>query len=208
MSNQSLMTFLLGALLATTLIGCSNSPPARLYMIEPIVNANLAVQGDGLTLAVGPISMPGHLNRKEILTHDQRYRVDTAEFDRWAEPLEDNIAAVLAENLSVLVPTDRVAVYPWNDAVAVDYTVRVRIHQFGSQPAGDVVLLASWSIYNGGTTLITHKKGRYIESRGDAELVSIVAAMSQAMEQMSRDIADSLKLAASASRRTHQVDKS
>lgn len=208
MNKESRKSIILGALLATLLIGCSNSPPTRLYMIEPIVSANHAVQGDGITLAVGPISMPGHLNRKEILTHDQRYRVDTAEFDRWAEPLEDNIGAVLAENLSVLIPTDRVAVYPWNDAVAIDYTVRVRIHQFGSQPGGEVLLLASWSVYNGGNTPITHKKGRYIESRGDAELVSIVAAMSRAMEQMSRDIADSLKSAASASRQSHQADKS
>jgi uncharacterized lipoprotein YmbA len=208
MNKESRKSIILGALLATLLIGCSNSPPARLYMIEPIVSANHAVQGDGITLAVGPISMPGHLNRKEILTHDQRYRVDTAEFDRWAEPLEDNIGAVLAENLSVLIPTDRVAVYPWNDAVAIDYTVRVRIHQFASQPGGEVLLLASWSVYNGGTTLITHKKGRYIESRGDAELVSIVAAMSRAMEQMSRDIADSVTSAASPSRQSHQVDKS
>jgi uncharacterized lipoprotein YmbA len=208
MNKESRKSTILGALLATLLVGCSNSPPTRLYMIEPIVSANHAAQGDGITLAVGPISMPGRLNRKEILTHDQRYRVDTAEFDRWAEPLEDNIGAVLAENLSVLIPTDRVAVYPWNDAVAIDYTVRVRIHQFASQPGGEVLLLASWSVYNGGTTLITHKKGRYIESRGDTELVSVVAAMSRAMEQMSRDIADSLKSAASASRRSHQVDKS
>jgi uncharacterized lipoprotein YmbA len=208
MNKESRKIIILGALLATLLIGCSNSPATRLYMIEPIVSAKHAVQGDGIALAVGPISMPGHLNRKEILTHEQRYRVDTAEFDRWAEPLEDNIGAVLAENLSVLIPTDRVAVYPWNDAVAIDYTVRVRIHQFASQPGGEVLLLASWSVYNGGTTLITHKKGRYVESRGDAELVSIVAAMSRAMEQMSRDIADSVMSAASASRQSHQVDKS
>jgi uncharacterized lipoprotein YmbA len=208
MNKQSRKTIILGALLVTALVGCSNSPSARLYMMEAMAIAGPAGEGHPMTLVVGPISLPGHLNRKEILTHDQRYRVNTAEFDRWAEPLEDNIGAVLAENLSVLVPTDRVAIYPWSDTAAIDYTVRVRIHQFGSQPGGEVVLLASWSVYDGNNALVTRKKGRYIESLGDAELVSVVAAMSQAMEQMSRDIADSLKSTASASTQSRRAEQS
>ncbi len=36
-----------------------------------------------------------------------------AEFDQWAAPLGDNFTRVLAENLVMLIPTERVAIFPW-----------------------------------------------------------------------------------------------
>ena len=40
-------------------------------------------------------------------------RFDLSENDRWAEPLDENLTRVLAKNLSVLLRTDRIVVYPW-----------------------------------------------------------------------------------------------
>jgi hypothetical protein len=35
-----------------------------------------------------------------------------AEFEQWATPLKDTVARGLAENLSLLIPTDRVVLHP------------------------------------------------------------------------------------------------
>ncbi|UCC31474.1 MAG: membrane integrity-associated transporter subunit PqiC [Phycisphaerales bacterium] len=41
------------------------------------------------------------------------HRLTLAEFDRWAEPLAFGFSRVLAENLSALLLTDRVLLFPW-----------------------------------------------------------------------------------------------
>lgn len=174
------------------LTGCATSPSARLYVIEPmVVSDHESVESD-LTIVVGPISLTEQLNRKEILTRDHRYRATVAEFDRWAEPLDDNIAAVIAENLSALVRTDLVMVYPWEHSRLVDYTVRVQIHRFGRAPGGQVVLSTSWTIVDSDNALIKLERDRYIEPLDGNDIVATVAAMSRSLERLSRDMANEL----------------
>ena len=156
---------LMTVMLIAALSGCSASPPTRLYVIEPMAVLDGPSANSELTIVVGPITLPEHLNRKEILTHDQPYRLSAAEFDRWAEPLEHNSTAALAAHLSALVQTDHVIAYPWDTSHTVDYTVRVRVHTFGSDPSGEVVLSASWMVHDAGNTLVRLSKTRYSEPR-------------------------------------------
>lgn len=186
---------LVGALLIGVLGGCGTSPPSRLYVIEPMTMTADANVARGPTISVGPITMPEHLNRREILTHDELYRVNAAEFDRWAEPLDEGITAALAENLSILVPTDHVITYPLDDAHQVDYTVQVRVISFGAQPSGQVVLKASWVIRDTAKASVTHSRAQFSEQRLGNAMVDTVAAMSRAIEQLSRDIADAINAA-------------
>ena len=116
-------------------------------------------------------------------------RVHAAEFDRWAEPLDDNITLVLAENLSLLLGTERVIAYPWDTAHSVDYTVRARISRFGSEPGGDVVLAVSWMIHDGHGIPIDLNKAEFSEPRFGSDVVDTVAAMSRAVAQFSKEIA-------------------
>ena len=193
-------SILVGTLLFGILSGCESSPSPRLYMIEPMTMMGSANSVAGLTIAVGPITLPEHLNRKEILTHDEPYRVSTATFDRWAEPLDQDITAALAENLSILVPTDRVITYPFDNALQVDYTVNVRVFSFGAGPNGEVELKSSWVIYDTANAPATCSKARYSEQRRGSEVVDTVAAMSRAIEQLSRDIADAINKASTKSK--------
>lgn len=197
MNKNTLQIVFASTLLVSTLAGCSASPETRLYIIEPMSAPANSQVGENLTIAVGPIKLPKHLNRKEIVTHDQRYRVTSAEFDRWAEPLDDNITNVLAENLSVLIPSDQVIAYPWDTAHEFDYTVRVRVSKFGTNPTGEFVLSASWMIYDAANVLVKYKKTGYSAPRRGDDMDALVAAMSQTIEQLSRDIATAL-IAASA----------
>ena len=192
---MSTMTFsfsLLSILAFSVLTGCSTSPPTRLYLIEPIRVSERPKESKPLRIGIGPIQLAEHLNRKEILTQDKRYRINAAEFDRWAEPLDDNITAALAENLSLLIPTESVLAYKWDLGYPVDYRVRVNILSFGSEPSGEIVLSAFWVIQDAGGSSVKLRKSRYSERRNGDDMVSIVAAMSRTIEQLSRDIASAL----------------
>ena len=189
----------ISTLLLRTLSACSSSPEPRLYIIEPMIaSAGTQIDND-LSIGVGPVTLPARLNRKEIVTHDQRYRLNSAEFDRWAEPLDHNITNALAENLSVLIPSDQVIAYPWDSAHDFDFTVQVRVITFGAIPNGEVVLSTSWMIYDAVNARVELTKKRYAAARRGNEVVALVAAMSQTIEQLSRDIAATLVAAAAES---------
>lgn len=180
------------ALLPSLLTACSTSPETHLYIIEPMIaSANTQIDND-LSIGVRLVTLPAHLNRKEIVTHNQRYRVNSAEFDRWAEPLDHNITNALAENLSVLIPSDQVIAYPWDSAHGLDFTVQVRVITVGENPNGEVVLSTSWVIYDASNTSFENTKRRYTASRRGNGMVAFVAAMSQTVEHLSRDIATTL----------------
>jgi len=71
---------------------------------------------------VGPVELPEYLDRPQIMTCESRNELQFAEFDRWAGSLEKAFSRVLAVNLSILLSTDRVAVYPWK-TTPIDHQV-------------------------------------------------------------------------------------
>ncbi len=78
MNKPALKIVFVGALLLNTLTACSTSPAPNLYIIEPMTTSASTRIDNDLSIGVGPVTLPAHLDRKEIVTHDQRYRVKSA----------------------------------------------------------------------------------------------------------------------------------
>ncbi len=96
---------------------------------------------------------------------------------------------VLVENLSILLSTDRVVHHTFRTSMPVDYQVRVEVIQFDDAPGDGVVLIARWNIHDGkGKTFPCHEKTRH-EEPAAAGCDGLVAAQSQALTELSRDIA-------------------
>ncbi len=111
---------------------------------------------------------------------------------QWAEPLQDGFTRVLAENLSLLLATDRVALFPWK-TFAPEYQVVVEVTHFLGQTGGEVSLVALWSILNkDGREALVSKKSSCRESTGSSEYEALAAAMSRTVVALSRDIATAL----------------
>ncbi len=143
-----------------------------------------------LTIAVGPVTLPERLRRNEIIHRAEPFKVTVEEFDRWAESLEANVTSTLAENLSTMVPTERVIVYPWEMSSLADYSVRARFLEFGPSASGDVVLSAVWAVSStGGTRIVALRKSVFREPRAGDDVLATVSAMSRALGQLSRQIA-------------------
>ena len=113
-----------------------------------------------------------------------------AEFDKWAEPLEKNLTRVLAENLSILLSTDRVVVFPWPGSMQVLYQVTVDVTQMEYTPDGKAMLVAGWSVFgNNGEKLLEIKRSRIIVPVESTGFEAIASAQSRAVGEMSREIA-------------------
>ena len=179
------------------LTGCAgSSAPVRLYVLTPPPEARVAPLGPavpgGLALGVGPVRLPGLLDRPQIVTRRGADEIDAAEFHRWAEPLADSVPRILAENLAALWKTDRVAIFPWDPEQAVRYQVVVDVMRFDGAMGGDVVLDARWRILATHGKELAANRSLLTQPTGGAGYPAVVAAMSRALAALSREIAATL----------------
>ena len=178
-----------------TVSGCSTGPSARLYVLTSLPRAESVAPtagGRALSIGIGPVELPQYVNRSQIVTGQQSSELHSAVSAQWAEPLQDGFTRVLAENLSLLLATDRVALFPWK-TFAPEYQVVVEVTHFLGQTGGEVSLVALWSILNkDGREALVSKKSSFRESTGSSEYEALAAAMSRTVAALSRDIATAL----------------
>jgi hypothetical protein len=196
---RHLLAYYLIAVMLSVLAGCATTPPSRFYILSP-VTADAATQpaGPATAIGVGPVDLPKYLNRPQIAVRSGANELFYDETQRWAETLQDNVTAVLTENLSRLVPTDRVAVFPWGRTTTIDYQVEAQISRFDADANGNVVLSANWKLYREhNREVVAQKKSTFTEPVDGAGYTDIVAAQSRALASLSREIAGAIRTAAS-----------
>jgi uncharacterized lipoprotein YmbA len=150
-----------------------------------------AAQRD-LTIGVGPVTLHPYLDRPQIVTRASRARLVLGEFDQWGASLRDSVTRALAENLSLLVATDRVVLHPWSRTTVPDYQVTVEVTQFDAGPGGEVVLATRWQILNATDKALAVQKSRLTAAAGSQEYEAMVTAMGRTLDALSRDIAAAL----------------
>jgi uncharacterized lipoprotein YmbA len=138
------------------------------------------------------VDLPQYVNRPQIVTGHNAPELQSADLAQWAEPLQDGFIRVLAENLSLLLGTERVALFPWKSIVP-EYQVVIEVTHFLGQPGGEVSLVALWSILRKhGKEALVSKKSSFRAATGSSEYAALVAAMSRTVAALSRDIATAL----------------
>jgi uncharacterized lipoprotein YmbA len=176
------------------LSGCASSPPTRFYVLPSLTRAEAvppAAPRD-LTLGVGPVTLHPYLDRVQIVTRASRARLVLGEFDQWAASLQDTVTRTLAENLSLLIPTDRVLLHPWSRTTEPDYQVTVDVTQFDAGPSGEAVLAARWSILSANEQELVMRQARFTAAVGRQDYEATVLAMGQTLEALSQDMAAAL----------------
>jgi uncharacterized lipoprotein YmbA len=178
-------------IIACCIAGCSTTPTARFYTLNPMAQpAEKPTPGSQkLAVNVATVELPDSLNRQQIVTRESGNELKLAEFDRWGGALNENMGLVLAENLAQLLGSDQVVAYPRVQTVNPDYTLAVRVLQLDCTPGERVQLKAQWTLLAGAERkeVATRVTG-YSEKPADRQYASLVAAVSRTLEQLSRDI--------------------
>ena len=187
----------LGAMLMFTL-GCGRTRPAKFYTLSPL-NSSAGIESrsedteQGVALGIGPVSFPDYLDRPHIATRNGRNALTFAEFHRWAGSLSEDFSRILAENLSTLLATNRIALFPWKRATPLDYRVPINVMRFEGKSGGDVTLKVRWSILGrSGETDLLIKMSTFTESAKGSTYEAMVAAQSRALGSLSREIAEAI----------------
>ncbi len=178
---------LLGGVLALT--GCAGSETVRYYVLSATLAGPSGAAVRDIPVGVGPVELPEYLDRPQIVTRTSQNELNVADFDRWAESLKDNTIRVLAENLAMLLPSQRVSVYPWKRATPVDYQITVQVSRFDRMENGESVFAMRWRVLDGGGRELLSRISTYRETPAGSDYAATVAAMNRNLEAFSRDVA-------------------
>jgi uncharacterized protein len=139
------------------------------------------------------VTVPPYLDRPQLVTRTSRAKLVLADLDQWAAPLHDIIPRVLAENLSLLIPTERVVLSPWSRATDPDYQVTVEVLQFDRGPGGEVVLAARWSLLDRDGKALVLRTSRLSQAAGGADYEAMVTAMGRTLEALAQEMVTTLR---------------
>ena len=177
-------------------MGCTGaSKPSTFYLLTPLPESEaVGLEQDGVSIEVGPIVVPSYLDSTQIATAGDDYKVNTDQFNRWAEPLKDTIGRVLSENLAILLKTVNVYIYPQRRDVSADFQVEVTISRFYADKNGNAILAAYWSLIGkDGKTRMTRKRSSITKRAASREIEAIVAAKNEIFVEFSREIANEIQ---------------
>lgn len=184
LKNSFLILFLL-------LTACGSTVQPKYYLLTPDNSNSASSPQKQLLISLGPVTLPAYLDRSQIVTRRGATQLELADAHRWAEPLQKNFSAVLAEDMRQQLHQAGVLVFPSRERTAVDYRVAVDVVRFDTDDAGNAVLIADWSIQNGNRQpVLPARRSRYRTSVSPAsDYAAIVTALSDTVTQLGREIA-------------------
>ena len=157
------------------LVGCLGGPsaPTNFYMLSalsPSPAGTSAAATDGrIRIGLATVVVPEYLNRNEIVVNLDNTVYRLAEFNQWAEPLNDNLTRVVAENLTNLLGNDLVDVFLASDSsIPLDYRLEVDVLRLDGNLGDQVTLVAQWALLGAEEEeLILMQRSKYQEPAAD-----------------------------------------
>ena len=181
-------------------LGCrSAAPPVSFYTLssirgmEPLPSQSLPV--NDMVVGIGPTQFPDYLDRPQIVTRSGPNRLNMSEFNRWGGKLDEDFLNIFAENISILLSTNKVVIYPWKGQASPDYRIALDIDQFEGQIGDSVLLNVTWTIRGREETIEPLYVKRSIISQPitGQGYDTMVSAYSQAVAELSREVASTIK---------------
>ena len=187
-----------GSLLVSCLVaGCSflspREDPSRFFLLTAPTDTDEVASSEGGSIAVGPVEMPSYLNGPLLVTRIDDHEVAISDFERWAEPLEDNFQRVLVENLSSSLDT-RVVAFPAPLRESLRVRIPITVRRFDRDSRGAVALWVRWTIDDVATgEMLDGGEARINEPGTGSGSEATVATMSAAVARFSQVLAARLE---------------
>ena len=182
------------ALVSALLVACAQSQPTRFYTLFAPAAPERAAEGEPVRLGVELVSMPAYLDRPQIVTRLGASRMEVADFDQWAEPLEITFQRILEENLARRLGSDVVVALPAPRTLRLDRLVEIEVKRFDADDAGEAVLDAGWRLFDDEGRILDSGRSvvrQQVAALGDYEQVA--GAMSLCLAGMSDEIAAAIE---------------
>jgi len=166
--------------------------PSRFFVLTALSTAS--ADGSSLALGVGPVRVATYLAVSEIQVRTSATELSRSAVDRWAEPLEEGITRVLAQNLSAELGTRDVVLFPWYAEQSPSHQVQLSVRRFELEPDGSGVLEARYEV-----TALGSRGGHVIrdvelrQASTGSDVAASIAALSESLAELARRIAADLR---------------
>lgn len=177
--------------LAALAVGCASTPASRFYTLSAA--SGPAATSSNLSVVVGPVSVPAVVDRPQIVVITGPNQVRLEEFDRWAAPLQNSIARVVADNLVQMLGTPRVFSAAQTSSVDADYRAAIDVQSFQSAPAEAAILDAVWSVRRTKDGKVETGRTTVRETVQEKSYEALAAGHSRAVARLSNDIANAVR---------------
>jgi uncharacterized protein len=194
-SQVEVRAMLAVAVVLATMTGCAVSDPSRYYTLGPAARLGGTTRPAGsdspLTVGVGPVTIPGYLNRLQFVTRSGDDQVEIWPYDRWAEPVDSGMAQALANDIATRLDSERVIAFPWRGSMArlIEYQVVVAVLRFDGSPGRDVTLDTRWRLVGKNAKELAFRRSTITERVTGSGFPPLVAAMNRAINALGQEIA-------------------
>jgi len=158
-----------------------------------------AITGSSPAIAVARPSLPGYIDRQQLVTREHNGNIVLNSNQTWAEPLDEGIARITAENLARI--RNSMNIQPVRAFIAMDYThlLEIRVARFDADAATRTITLeCTWKLQPvSGRIAATRSFRTEVPINDDqfsanAPQQARVAAMNQALAELAATIAKQL----------------
>jgi hypothetical protein len=187
--------------MALLLLGGCTSKSARFYTLNPVLPSASSGKLQSALLSDPPsvigivsVEIPDYLDRPQIVTRNENNELKLAEFDRWGGELQKDIARVLAETMSAVLPGRNVFVLTGRRAMLADYRITVQVTRFDPMPDNVIWLNAIWAVHKkDDTSVAVRGESTLTEPIKGSGYEATVAAMSRTIDKLGAEIAGAMK---------------
>lgn len=187
------------ALVVIALGGCTRSQTPRYYALNQIQEDQATFKrkssSQKMAIGIGPVKVADYLDQSRLVTRTSDNQVVKAEYERWIGSFKDDFINVLADNIGSLLPNAGIYLFPWRQAVPVDYQVVLDVVRCDGRLGEDAWLVVRWSVLGGGEgkKLFKTNRSSLCEPVGGADYSDLVAAQSRALAKLSQEIATAIQ---------------
>jgi len=206
----------LGLLIILALVsGCvsaGSSPQSKFYSLSPLKDKEIPkIASPALkdaVIGVGPLELPAYLSRPQIVTRGGDNELVLAEFNRWAEHLDEAIVRVVSQNLMSIFPESKVFLYPWGYYVPVKYQVAIEVISIEASLKNEARISLGWSLLDAKSKNALLTKNSVYNSRVDkSNYNGVVEAINQGLYEFSLEIARAIAADAESSSKAEKKEK-
>jgi uncharacterized protein len=187
--------------------GCGSSPPSRFFALSPVPD-RVAPSGEASGPPEGGVgapsaprairlrrpSIPGYLDRPEIVRSVAGNRLGVGANERWGGPLDEMIGRVLAQDIERRLPGSTVFTEDGAITADPDATVEVNVQRFEIGDGGDLSLAAEVAVERGADHVASATRTVRLGARPvDGTTSGMVATMSVLLGRLADQIAAMLR---------------
>jgi uncharacterized lipoprotein YmbA len=143
-------------------------------------------------IAIGPSSLARHLDQPRMVTYREDNEIVYADYERWAEPLDDNLRRLLVAILNQVPEIPRAGLQR-QVGPSAEYTVPFQVIRFGTTQDGNAILQVSWSVNSSGPSSPVAAERTFQRPAEGEDVASRVQALQEVVLDWAGSVADQIR---------------